>query len=130
MAQDVLAVYENYYEKAVLHCNCLKQQIKDQTEHLRTLAEELGDNVDFVVPEGTMNTQIEYINEHVEVLERIYTHSPPPSSPPLPSSPLLPFPPLLPLLPFPPSPPFSSPPPYSYFLPSPPLPAFKNTNIL
>jgi hypothetical protein len=71
MAQDVLSVYENYYEKAALHGECLKQQIKDQTEHLRNIAEELGESVDFVLPEGPLNTQIEYITERVDVLERI-----------------------------------------------------------
>jgi CDP-glycerol glycerophosphotransferase (TagB/SpsB family) len=71
MAQDVLSVYETYYEKAVLHCSALKQQINDQTEHLRNLAQELGDSADFTLPEGTLNTQIEYTNERVDALEHI-----------------------------------------------------------
>ena len=88
MAQDVLSVYENYYSKAVLHCNCLKQQIKDQTEYFRGIADELGEHgPELQLPGGSMSTQIEYINERIEVLERIQPS--PQHLISLPSSPLL-----------------------------------------
>lgn len=75
MAQDVLAVYENYYEKAIIHRDELKNHVSEQVELLQTISEELGETTVFEfseVEQLPLNLQVSHLNEKVEALERIY----------------------------------------------------------
>lgn len=74
MAQDVLAVYESYYEKAIIHRDELKKHVVEQAEHLRTISEELGENSFLTladIEQLPLNLQASQIVEKVDALERI-----------------------------------------------------------